>query len=889
MGEIRTIRQLIDRASDHRPQKTLLIDPESGRRIRYGQLRTRCLELESRFREHWLKPGDFIALLGENSLPFVEHLLASMYAGLIPVPLNVLTAPLQLSIILNHCSAKTIFVSNAQLERARAAVAHRQHRVRMDLLEGDTEGKRPRQLADEPGGRDPLESDGGLLIYTSGTTDQPKGALFNHANLVACAANSASSHFLTESDRLLSVLPFCHMNAVDKLLGTISVGGSIVLAPRFQLDRFWDWVVEYRCTWLSLVPTIIAQLISRQSPDSEALAAVRFARSSSAPLPAAHREAFEAKFGIPIREGMGMTEAGSVFLNPPPPGIAKPGSVGTAIGFEVRTLDPQERPTAPGHSGTVWVRGTAIMQGYYGQSEMTAKTIEKGWLNTGDVGYFDHEGYLFLAGRTKEIIIKSGVNIAPREIDEVLHAHPSVREAATVGVPDSVLGEDIIAYVVPEPGLRCEATELLDLCQKQLGSFRTPRRIYFVNDLPRGPSGKVQRLNFAATGLEDLEQATLSRNSVAASTANEISTPLAAVSVAMITQIWAEVLNRNHISLDDDFFAIGGTSLLATQLLMRMEREFSVELSLENLLLYPTVAAQVKLLDRAVSKARRAFLLAPIRDGCRQLPLFCIHGIALYRPLAVALGSEQPTYGLSPNLVIDLRTGEALGQLTLNDIAARYLGALREIQPRGPYYLVGFSFGGRVALEIARRLHEAAEEVAMLSVVDTYLCCVGWRYKLHWFGYHVGQLVRTGPGHLLERLRHAQKLRRPELRATQVEAQIRAQARKGYRAQPYPGDITLFRALARYGPAYSMDEFLGWRDITQGRLEVHEIPGDHYSMLNSPNVELLAQKLRTYLPRPLDHEPAIHSIEETPDIFPSAMAAASYRNGTCKNPAWRNP
>jgi len=203
---------------------------------------------------------------------------------------------------------------------------------------------------------------------------------------------------------------------------------------------------------------------------------------------------------------------------------------------------------------------------------------------------------------------------------------------------------------------------------------------------------------------------------------------------------------------------------------------------------------------------------------------------------------------LSPNLVIDLRTGRAQGAFTLNDIAERYLDALHEVQPHGPYYLAGFSFGGRVALEIARRLRQASEEVAMLSVIDTYLCCVGWRYKFHWFGYHVGQLVRNGSTHLRERLHHSQELRRPELRATRVDAQIRHQARKGYRAQPYPGDIALFRALSRYGPAYSMDEFLGWRDVTQGTLDVHEIPGDHYSMLNPPNVEVLAQKLRAYLP-----------------------------------------
>jgi acyl-CoA synthetase (AMP-forming)/AMP-acid ligase II/thioesterase domain-containing protein len=842
---ITTIRELIDHAADRQAKKVLLIDPENRGEITYSEFRGRCLALEARFQRDGLKPGDFIALLGQNSLLLIEHLMASMYSGLVPVPLNVVNAPAQLAVILQHCSARAIYVSDGELDHAREALAGCEGEVRLHLLEGLGAGNTPTLPSDQNLAQLPVASDSGLLIYTSGTTGRPKGVIFNHAALVACAENAANAHALTEQDRLLSVLPFCHMNGVDKLLGTILTAGSAVVPPGFQLDRYWDWVIDYQCTWLSLVPAIIAQLNSRESPDHAALASVRFARSGSAPLPAAHREAFEAKFGIPMREGMGMTETGSVFLNPPPPGIFKPGSVGKAFGFECRTEDSQGRATERGTPGAVLIRGPAIMQGYHRDPELTAKTLDPdGWLNTGDVGYLDDDEYLFVTGRTKEIIIKGGVNIAPREIDDVLNAHPSVREAAAVGIPDSILGEDIVAYVVAEPGTRCAPDELMDFCHQQLGTFKSPRRIYVVADLPRGPSGKIQRRHVSNGEPSALVEAPDGSSSAAA----EISNPTAAAAAAKIAQMWGQVLKRSNVGFEDDFFTSGGTSLLATRLLMLMEREFGVELSLEDLLLHSTVAAQVKLLDRAVGKSRRAFLLAPVYESSRQPAIFCIHGIALYRGLAVALGPEQPTYGLSPNLVIDLRTGQSQGNLNLKDIAARYLDAIREVQEYGPYYLVGFSFGGIVALEMARNLRRAGEEVAMLSVVDTYLCCVGWRYSLHWYSYHLRQLVRHGPGHLLDHIRRVRALRRPEMRVARAEEGIRQYARDNYRAEFYSGDIILFRALNRYGPAYSMDEYLGWRDITRGSLKVHDVPGDHYSMLNPPNVEVLAEKLRAYLP-----------------------------------------
>ncbi len=682
------------------------------------------------------------------------------------------------------------------------------------------------------------DREGGLLIYTSGTTARPRGALFNQSKLLACAVNTVRSHELSESDRLLGVLPLYHMNAVDKLLGTLLVEGAVVLPSRFQLGPFWSWVLDYRCTWLSLVPAIIAQLLSRDGPSREELHHVRYARSSSAPLSAVHREAFEARFGIPIVEGMGMTEAGSVFLNPPPPGRAKPGAVGIAPGFEVKITDEHRNPLDVEQVGSVWIRGPAVMQGYYRDPEATARVLDAaGWLSTGDIGLLDDDGFLFLTGRSKEIILKGGVSVAPSEIDEVLHAHPSVLEAAAVGVSDSVLGQDIVAYVVAKPGATCDPHELMGFCRGQLGTFKTPIRIYKVEELPRGPSGKVQRLTLEAYGGDGNRE----RCRV------DARPPVPSLDTQRLAQIWADILGLDDLDAEADFFEMGGNSLLATELTIRLEREFAVGLSLESLLLHPTVSAQARLLQTAIQASNRALLLAPVAAGYTETALFCIHGIANYRALAVRLGEQQPTYGLSPNIVLDLRGREAPTSLPLEAIAARYLATIREVQPHGPYYLAGFSFGGRVALEIAHLLHQMSEEVGLLAIIDTYLCCIGWRYKLHWVRYHLGQIVRRGPRYLMDLARRTQALQQDHFRARTFDAQLRKRAREVYSPAAYPGDIVLFRALDRYGPAFTMDACYGWKDVVQGRLDVYDVPGNHHDMLREPNAEVLAAHLRAHL------------------------------------------
>ena len=339
----------------------------------------------------------------------------------------------------------------------------------------------------------PEVAGGGIFLCTSGTTGTPKGILLRDEQLAHVAASVVSHHRLTSADRGYCSLPLFHVNAeVVGLLATLCAGATLAVDRKFSRRGFWEMIAERRITWINAVPAIIS--ILAMDPPAVRPAGVRFVRSASAPLPRAALERFEGMLGIPVIETYGMTEAASMITANPVDGPRKPGSAGRPAGAEVQVAAAGRVVAGAGDVGRVRIRGKGVITGYASGGRPGAFDAD-GWLDTGDLGYLDEDGYLFLVGRSDDVINRGGEKIYPREIEEVLLAQPGVRSAAVVGAADEVLGERPVAYVVPDDGwLAAEVeTALREECAARLPRHKQPSSFCLVGELPLGPTGKISR------------------------------------------------------------------------------------------------------------------------------------------------------------------------------------------------------------------------------------------------------------------------------------------------------------------------------------------------------------------------------------------------------------
>jgi long-chain acyl-CoA synthetase len=503
---VSTVSSLVAAQAGARPDATYFIASETGRTLTYGELAQSCGGVVAYLASRGHEPGAHVSLVMPNGIATLRILLGAMAGGYVVNPVNLLSGPEQMRYVLDHSDCALVFVSPDRADAVRDVLKGIERSVEMVEVDPDSDGP-----LEESSSRAPQHGDGpgsnslALLMYTSGTTGTPKGVMLTHGNVTANAHIISAEHRLGPEDRVTAILPLYHINGFAvTMLAPLAHGGSLVMPPKFSASRFWDLATRFECTWINVVPTIASYLLEGEAPERESVARIRFCRSASAPLPPEHLLAFERKFGIGVIETMGLTETvAPAFSNPYEPERRKVGSVGKPSGCEARVVDDKGDDLPDGTAGEVVIRGPMVTPGYYKNPKATESSFfPGGWLRTGDVGLRDADGYFFITGRIKELIIKGGENIAPREIDEVLLRHPAVLDAAAVGVPDKHYGQEVAACVIRREGHECSEEELREFCAGHLGRFKAPKSIHFVDELPRGPSGKVQRLK-----LVDLLQA----------------------------------------------------------------------------------------------------------------------------------------------------------------------------------------------------------------------------------------------------------------------------------------------------------------------------------------------------------------------------------------------
>jgi acyl-CoA synthetase (AMP-forming)/AMP-acid ligase II len=490
---VETVRDLLSIGDDH----TVALLDHAGNELTYRALRERVDALAESFRATGVATNDRIAIVLPNGPEMAIAFLAAASVGCV-APLNPKYTEPEFRFYLDDLHPHVLVTPAQGHPDAEAAAGDG---IRCVALEGSMRSVAIRveetDAMTSPAGQ-PSENDVGLILHTSGTTSRPKIVPLRHRNLVASANNVATSLQLDAADRSLNVMPLFHIHGlVAGLLAPLSVGASVVCTPGFDAFKIHEWIERHEPTYYSAVPTMHQMVLARAGAPRRT--SLRFVRSSSASLPTAVLHGLEELFGVPVIEAYGMTEAAhQMAVNPLPPGAAKPGSVGCAAGIQLAILAEDGSERGPGETGEVGIRGPTVIVGYENnEAANVAAFTDGGWFRTGDQGYLDEDGYLFLTGRLKEQINRGGEKISPLEIDEVLTNHPDVDQAVAFAIAHAVLGEEVAAAVVLRAGSELSVADLRAFASAHLAAFKVPRQVFVVDEIPKGPTGKVQRVGLA--------------------------------------------------------------------------------------------------------------------------------------------------------------------------------------------------------------------------------------------------------------------------------------------------------------------------------------------------------------------------------------------------------
>lgn len=485
-----------------------IILPEEDHTCLYSSLMEQVRLLACAVGDGPVPPGEVVALVLPNGLAYLVAFLGVVRARRVAAPLNPAYKPEEFRFYLEDAGARAVIAPPGahpvrDVARAMGLPVWTPYRDRFNLvrLEGEHLPASAEVERDQP-----IPDDVALFLHTSGTTSRPKGVPLTHGNLAASIGNIVEHYRLNLFDVGMVVMPLFHVHGlIGATLSTFHAGGTVIVPTRFSAGAFWPAVRKYRVNWYSAAPTIHQVLLMRADADgAPAKSGFRFIRSCSSALAATTMAQLEERFDAPVVEAYAMTEAShQMTSNPLPPGTRKPGSVGRGTKVDVAIMDEAGNLLSADTPGEVVIRGSNVTKGYHNNPEANQSGFTNGWFRTGDRGVMAGDGYLTLIGRIKELINRGGEKISPLEIDAALLAHPAVAEAATFGAPDAKYGEEVHAAVVLKSGATAE--DLQAFCRDRLADFKVPKVIHLVKELPKGPTGKVQRRYVAAAMRKQVE------------------------------------------------------------------------------------------------------------------------------------------------------------------------------------------------------------------------------------------------------------------------------------------------------------------------------------------------------------------------------------------------
>jgi long-chain acyl-CoA synthetase len=485
---------ILQATASEKPDKTAIIFDD--RRISYAELDRAARGVAAGLRARGIEVGDKVALLVPNVPEFTIAYFGILYAGAAVVPINVLAAAPEVAYFLEDSNARLLVVHPLFEEPGRAGAREREVPI---VVAGGGGGADSLEALAETAPVDVLQptapDDTAVILYTSGTTGKPKGAELTHSNLLLNCAVVVPRLVPDAGDDhvALAVLPLFHSFGQTCVQNaTIALGGTVTLISRFEPGKVFEVIARDAVTFFAGVPTMYFALLHYEGEGKHDLATVRYAFTGGAPMPVEVMNAFESQFDVKIQEGFGLSETSPVAsfgrLDRP----RKPGSIGYPVwGVELRIMDDDDNPLPDGERGEICIRGHNIMKGYLGRPDATKEALKNGWFHSGDIGLRDEDGCYWIVDRKKDMILRGGFNVYPREVEEVLYAHEAIVEAAVIGIPHESHGEEVKAVVALARDKQASSDEIIAFCKERLAAYKYPRIVEFLESLPKGPTGKI--------------------------------------------------------------------------------------------------------------------------------------------------------------------------------------------------------------------------------------------------------------------------------------------------------------------------------------------------------------------------------------------------------------